>query len=59
MNGKDLIDNLAREGFGIVRRSKTFVWVGRGDDVVLIDEEAEVSDDVATQLLAEARARGG
>jgi hypothetical protein len=56
MIGKELISALEREGFAIRRRSKAYVWIGRGDDVLLVDEEAEVSDEVAAQLIARARA---
>jgi hypothetical protein len=55
MNGKDLIGALEREGFAIVRRSKSYVWVGRGKDTLLVDEEGEVAEDIAQQLITRAK----
>lgn len=55
MTGLELLAALEREGFAIVRRSQSYVWLGRGEDVLLLDPSADVDDDVAKQLLERAR----
>jgi crotonobetainyl-CoA:carnitine CoA-transferase CaiB-like acyl-CoA transferase len=55
MIGKDLAALLEGEGFSVVRRSQSYVWLGRGKDVLLVDLDADLSDEVAEQLLARAR----
>ena len=56
MTGKELAEALAREGFVVVRRSKSLTWLRRGEDALLVDENAEVADDVAQQFITRARA---
>jgi crotonobetainyl-CoA:carnitine CoA-transferase CaiB-like acyl-CoA transferase len=55
MTGKDLAALLEAEGFSVVRRSQSYVWLGRGKDVLLVDLDADLTDEVAEQLLARAR----
>lgn len=55
MTGLDLVAALEREGFAVVRRSQSYVWMGRGEDVLMLDPDAEVEDGVAHQLLEQAR----
>lgn len=55
MTGSALIALLEQHGFSIVRRAKSYVWVGRGNDVLLVDEEAELEDEVVNALLEQAR----
>jgi crotonobetainyl-CoA:carnitine CoA-transferase CaiB-like acyl-CoA transferase len=55
MTGIELLAALEREGFAIVRRSQSYVWIGRGKDVLLLDPSAEVDDDVAKRLIERAR----
>jgi Holliday junction resolvase len=55
VRGRELIEALEREGFAVVRRSTSYVWLGRGKDVLLLDQDGEISDDVAHQLLERAR----
>ena len=55
MKGPDLIASLEHEGFVVSRRSKTLVWLKRGDEQLLIDSEADIDDQTANDILAQAR----
>lgn len=55
MMGRELVHLLEVEGFAIVRRSKSFVWLGRGKAVLLIDIDADIASDVASEILEHAR----
>jgi hypothetical protein len=53
--GSQLLATLELYGFTIIRRSKRFVWVGRGNDVLMLDLDGDIDDDVAEQILERAR----
>ncbi|AKV03122.1 hypothetical protein AKJ09_09785 [Labilithrix luteola] len=55
MTGRELVAGLELAGFQIRRRSKTFVWLGRGEQVVMVDEESTVPDDMLDRLLRSSR----
>ena len=55
MNGRELVELLEHEGFAIVRRSQSYVWLGRGKAVLLIDTDGEISAEVAQEILDRAR----
>jgi hypothetical protein len=55
MTGRELLAALEREGFAVTRRSQSYVWLGRGKDVLLLDPGADVDDKVAAQLIERAR----
>ena len=55
MIGRELIQLLEREGFSVVRRSQTLVWLGRGEAVLLIDMAADIANDVANDILEKAQ----
>jgi predicted RNA binding protein YcfA (HicA-like mRNA interferase family) len=55
MTGRELLAALEREGFAVVRRSQSYVWLGRGKDVLLLDPAADVDEKVAEQLIERAR----
>jgi crotonobetainyl-CoA:carnitine CoA-transferase CaiB-like acyl-CoA transferase len=55
VTGQQLLAALEREGFSVVRRSQSYVWVGRGKDVLMLDHDGEVDDEIANRLLAEAQ----
>lgn len=57
MIGRELAALLEREGFGVIRRSRSYVWLGRGKDVLMVDVDSDVDDELAQELLARARAR--
>ena len=55
MMGHELVALLAQEGFSVVRRSQSYVWLGRGEAVLLIDTNGEIAADVAQEILDHAR----
>ncbi len=55
MMGRELAALLEQEGFSVVRRSQSYVWLGRGKAVLLIDTNAEIAGDVAQEILDRAR----
>lgn len=52
MVGRELIQELERHGFVVRRRSRTFVWISRGEQTLMLDEEATVPDGFVVRLLA-------
>jgi hypothetical protein len=52
MVGREFVAELLRHGFIIKRRSRSFVWVARGEQRLMVDEEAEVPDGLLARLLA-------
>lgn len=55
MLGRELAAVLEREGFSVARRSRSYVWLERGRDSLLVDLDADIEDEVANQLLERAR----
>ena len=55
MMGHELVELLEQEGFSVVRRSQSYVWLGRGKAVLLIDTNGEIAADVAQEILDQAR----
>ena len=55
MIGRELVALLEGEGFAIVRRSQSYVWLGRGKAVLLIDMAGEIAAEVAQEILDRAR----
>jgi Holliday junction resolvase len=55
MVGRELVELLEKEGFSAVRRSQSYVWLGRGKAVLLIDTNGEIAADVAQEILDRAR----
>ncbi len=53
--GKDLSTALQCEGFKIARSSQSYVWLERGEDLLLVDIDSEIKEDIAQQLLERAR----
>lgn len=51
MLGRDFVLALERHGFGIKRRSRSFVWISRGEQSLMLDEEASVPDGFLARLL--------
>lgn len=47
---------LELQGFVIRRRSKTFVWIARGEQTLMLDMEADVPDAFAVRVLASSHA---
>jgi hypothetical protein len=52
MTGRDFVSELERKGFVVRRRSRTFVWVARGEQTLMLDEEADVPDTFVLRILA-------
>ena len=55
MKGPELIESLEKEGFSVSRRSKTLVWLKRGEEQLLIDSVADVDEQTAKDILTQAR----
>lgn len=55
MLGRDLLAVLEREGFTVTRRAKSYLWLRRGEETLLLDEDAEVADVVAERIIEHAR----
>lgn len=51
MTGRDLVVGLERAGFSERRRSRSFVWLARDEQVLMVDEETVVPDDLLDKLL--------
>jgi hypothetical protein len=51
MTGREFIVELERQGFAIKRRSKSFVWISRGEQMLMLDEEATVPDKMLITVL--------
>jgi hypothetical protein len=54
VKGPDLLATLERAGFTVSRRSKSFVWLVRGEDQLLIDVNADIEDNLAREIIAHA-----
>jgi hypothetical protein len=51
MTGRQFVAELERKGFVIRRRSRTFVWIARGEQTLMLDEEADVPDAFVLRVL--------
>jgi hypothetical protein len=51
MTGHDLVEALEREGFKIRRRCRSYVWIARGQQTLMLDEDATVPDAFLERLL--------
>jgi hypothetical protein len=52
MVGREFVGELERHGFVVRRRSRSFVWVARGEQTLMLDEEATVPEGLLARLLA-------
>jgi hypothetical protein len=52
MTGREFVGELERVGFVIRRRSRTFVWIARGEQTLMLDEEADVPESFIRRILA-------
>lgn len=55
MKGAELIASLEIEGFVVSRRSRTLVWLKRGNEQLMLDSEADVDDEMAVEILTQVR----
>ena len=44
MTGREFVLELEREGFAVKRRCRSFVWIARGEQTLMLDEDATVPD---------------
>ena len=51
MTGREFVVELERKGFVVRRRSRTFVWIARGEQTLMLDEEADVPDAFVLRVL--------
>jgi hypothetical protein len=51
MTGRDFVVELERHGFVIRRRSRSYVWIARGEQTLMLDEEASVPDTYLARIL--------
>lgn len=56
MVGRELVEQLERHGFIVKRRSRSFVWIARGEQAVMLDEEASIPEGILAHLLGDAPA---
>lgn len=52
MTGREFVSELEQKGYVVRRRSHTFVWIARGEQTLMLDEEADVPDTFAVRILA-------
>jgi len=52
MTGREFVVALETQGFVVRRRSSSFVWMGRGDQVLMVDLESTIPDGFLDTLLA-------
>jgi hypothetical protein len=57
MTGRDFVAELERQGFVVRRRSRTFVWVARDEQTLMLDEEAQIPDVFVMRVLGGGRSR--
>lgn len=51
MTGREFVKALEAQGFIVKRRCKSFVWVGRGEQQLMIDEGSTIPDAFLERLL--------
>lgn len=51
MTGREFVVELERLGFAIKRRCRTFVWIARGEQTLMLDEEAIIPDNFMATIL--------
>ena len=51
MTGRELVVVLERHGFIVRRRSRSYVWVARGEQTLMLDEEASVPEAYLARIL--------
>ena len=54
MTGREFVGALEKHGFTVRRRSKSFVWLLRGDQSLMVDEESTVPEAFLERLLGAA-----
>lgn len=54
MTGREFVAALEKYGFTVRRRSKSFVWLLRGEQSLMVDEDSTVPDAFLERLLASA-----
>jgi hypothetical protein len=52
MTGREFVSELERKGYVVRRRSRTFVWIARGEQTLMLDEESDVPDAFVGRILA-------
>jgi hypothetical protein len=52
MTGREFVSELEQKGYVVRRRSRTFVWIARGEQTLMLDEEADVPDTFVIRILA-------
>jgi len=51
MTGREFVQALETQGFIVKRRSSSFVWLARGDQSLMVDEEAVIPQAFLESLL--------
>ena len=52
MSGREFVAELERKGFVVRSRSQSFLWVARGEQTLMLDEESEVPDAFVFRILS-------
>ena len=59
MTGREFVKALESQGFVVRRRSTSFVWMGCGDQILMVDLESAIPDGFLETLLASKKSSGG
>lgn len=51
MTGREFVEALEMHGFGVRRRSKSFVWLARGEQTLMVEEDATIPEAFLARLL--------
>lgn len=54
MNGRDFVAELELRGFLVKRRSRSYVWLARGEQMLMVDEEAAIPEAYLANILRHA-----
>ena len=44
MTGREFVAALETHGFSVRRRSRSFVWLARGEQTLMVDEDATIPE---------------
>ena len=56
MTGRDFVAALEAHGFVVRRRSTSFVWLGRADQILMVDLESRIPEAFLERLLGKGTA---
>lgn len=54
MTGREFVAALETHGFSVRRRSRSFVWLARGEQTLLVDEDATIPEALLQRIVPRA-----